>query len=162
MQNSTGTLSLIGEAATIGFGRILAGCLRAGDIILLDGVVGAGKTTLARSVIRALTRDDQDVPSPTFTLVQTYSARNGCDLLHYDLYRLEAPEELQELAWDDVGGHGTITLIEWPNRIGHMPSGNVLHLQIDTGENNDERQLELHGHGDWGNRIGDLMRQVSA
>lgn len=144
------------------FGTALAESLQPGDIILLDGPVGAGKTTLARALIRALTHADQDVPSPTFTLVQTYQTGEGHDLLHYDLYRLEEPEELVELGWDEVGSDRTIALIEWPNRIGEMPVGNVLHLQIDTGENNLERQLYLHGYGDWGNRMDDLLQKLSS
>ena len=95
-------------------------------------------------------------------LVQTYQTGEGHDLLHYDLYRLEEPEELIELGWDEVGSDRTIALIEWPNRIGEMPVGNVLHLQIDTGENNLERQLYLHGYGDWGNRMDDLLQKLSS
>ena len=155
-------MSLPGETATMSFGTALAESLQPGDIILLDGPVGAGKTTLARALIRALTHPEQDGPSPTFTLVQTYQTGEGHDLLHYDLYRLEEPEELIELGWDEVGSDRTIALIEWPNRIGEMPVGNVLHLQIDTGENNLERQLYLHGYGDWGNRMDDLLQKLSS
>ncbi len=142
--------------ATARLAQALAAAVKPGDIILLDGVVGAGKTTLARALIQALTTADQVVPSPTFTLVQEYelpppvSAR----LLHYDLYRLTDPEELLELGWDEVGSDEVIALIEWPNRLGAMPPGDVLHLQMAAQENSAIRELTLHAYGDWVTRIG--------
>ena len=159
----TTNLTLPDLLATQQFASQLASQIKGGDLILLDGVVGAGKTTLARGLIQALLGQDQEVPSPTFTLVQTYQlppptgqlpAPTGLRLLHYDLYRLTDPEELVELGWDEVGADDTIALVEWPNRLGTMPPGNVLHLQIASREIIAERQLELHAYGDWGNRIG--------
>ncbi|MEO0392625.1 MAG: tRNA (adenosine(37)-N6)-threonylcarbamoyltransferase complex ATPase subunit type 1 TsaE [Pseudomonadota bacterium] len=166
----TTNLTLPDLPATQQFASNLASHIKGGDLILLDGVVGAGKTTLARGLIQALLGQDQEVPSPTFTLVQTYQlpsssgqlppptsqlpAPTGLRLLHYDLYRLTDPEELVELGWDEVGADDTIALVEWPNRLGTMPPGNVLHLQIASREIIAERQLELHAYGDWGNRIG--------
>ena len=154
------TLTLADLPATSRFARQLAPQLRGGDLVLLDGVVGAGKTTLARALIQALLGPAQEVPSPTFTLVQDYALPpfpgqpQGARLLHYDLYRLVDPEELEELAWADVGRADTVALVEWPNRLGAMPPGNVLHLQIALCEINEDRELELHAYGDWVNRIG--------
>lgn len=102
----------------------VAGRIRAGDILLLSGDLGAGKTVFARGVIRALTnRPDLVVPSPTYTLVQSYDTPKG-PLRHFDLYRIEGPEELCEIGWDEAREGGGITLIEWPEKMGvFMPSG---------------------------------------
>ena len=149
-------LTLPDLAATAQLAASVAAHLRGGDIVLLDGVVGAGKTTFARDLIQALTSADHVVPSPTFTLVQEYELPPplAARLLHYDLYRLVDPDELLELGWDDVGQDGVVALIEWPNRLGAMPAGNVLHLQIAADENSHKRRVELHAYGDWATRIG--------
>ena len=154
------SLTLPDLAATARLAAALAAAVKPGDIVLLDGVVGVGKTTLARALIQALTTADQVVPSPTFTLVQEYelppplSGSADARLLHYDLYRLTDPEELLELGWEEVGSDAVIALIEWPNRLGAMPPGDVLHLQIEAQENSARRELTLHAYGDWGTRIG--------
>ncbi|MBV6633580.1 MAG: tRNA (adenosine(37)-N6)-threonylcarbamoyltransferase complex ATPase subunit type 1 TsaE [Alphaproteobacteria bacterium] len=151
------TLTLADEQATAQFGAALATACQGGDIILLDGPLGAGKTTLARAMVQALLGSDENVPSPTFTLVQQYALPKGGELYHYDLYRLEDPSELIELGWEAVGGPDVTALVEWPSRLGAMPPGNVLHLQIAPGSSADQRSVQLHGHGDWGNRIRDLI-----
>jgi len=106
------------EAATIALGAALAPLLRRGDVVYLTGDLGMGKSTLARGLIRALTHPDQDVPSPTFTLVQSYDTPDF-ELLHLDLYRLEGPEETLELGLDEALRDGVL-LIEWPDRLGHL------------------------------------------
>ncbi len=106
------------EAATTALGAAIAPHLRAGDVVYLTGDLGMGKSTLARGLVRALTRPDQDVPSPTFTLVQSYDTA-AFELLHLDLYRLEDPEETRELGLDEALGGGVL-LIEWPDRLGHL------------------------------------------
>ena len=111
------------EEATVLFGEDIAVALKAGDIVALKGDLGAGKTTLARSVIRALAGDPQlDVPSPTFTLVQSYDAR--IPVHHFDLYRLGSPDELEELGLAEAASDG-IALVEWPERAGDMLSGAI-------------------------------------
>lgn len=103
------------EAATQALGQRLAQALRPGDLVLLEGDLGAGKTALARAVIRALAGDpDLDVPSPSFALVQPYDTSVG-PVLHADLYRLAAASEIDELGlFDDPDA---IVLVEWAARV---------------------------------------------
>lgn len=115
---------LLDEAATLQFGEDIAAALRPGDVIALDGDLGAGKTTLARAVIRALAGDAAlEVPSPTFTLVQTYEAR--LPVAHFDLYRVGDPRELEELGFSELAADG-VRLIEWPGRAdGRLPADTI-------------------------------------
>jgi tRNA threonylcarbamoyladenosine biosynthesis protein TsaE len=96
----------------------LAQELKPGDIIALWGDLGTGKTTFVRALIQALSGEEINVPSPTFTLVQTYETSAG-EVWHCDLYRLKNPEEAFELGLEDAF-HQAICLIEWPERIGNM------------------------------------------
>ncbi|GJE28710.1 tRNA (adenosine(37)-N6)-threonylcarbamoyltransferase complex ATPase subunit type 1 TsaE [Methylobacterium organophilum] len=106
------------EGATEDLGRFLAGMLLPGDLVMLGGGLGAGKTTMARAMIRALTGDDAlDVPSPTFTLLQPYEGVGGRSVIHADLYRLRGSDELVELGFDELTD-AAITLVEWPDRLG--------------------------------------------
>lgn len=110
---------------------ILAPLLVAGDVLLLDGDVGAGKTDLARKIIqnRMLKFDAlEDVPSPTFTLVQTYDL-GGTEYIHADLYRLSHPDEVYELGLER-GFETAVCLIEWPDRLGSMAAKSALNIQI--------------------------------
>lgn len=103
------------EQATAMLGADIAAALRPGDVLALEGDLGAGKTTLARAIIRALSGDPElDVPSPTFTLVQSYEAR--LPVAHFDLYRLASPSELDELGLQEA--LEGVVLIEWPERAG--------------------------------------------
>lgn len=110
-------LDLQDEASTLRLGEDLALALKAGVLVQLCGDLGAGKSTLARALIRAACDDTQmDVPSPTFTLVQTYQGNNATGMIsHYDLYRLEEAEEVEELGIDEALETG-IALVEWPER----------------------------------------------
>lgn len=112
------TLFLEGEADTVRLGAWLGTQLTAGDVVYLLGDLGAGKSTLARALIRALTRPDEDVPSPTFTLVQTYTGPY-IDIAHFDLYRLTDPEEVYEIGLFEMA-ETHLCLIEWPERLGHL------------------------------------------
>jgi tRNA threonylcarbamoyladenosine biosynthesis protein TsaE len=104
---------LADDAATAALGAKLATALRPGDLVLLSGGLGAGKTALARAIIRTLMDDPRlEVPSPTFALVQPYE-RNALRILHADLYRLRTERDADELGLDDPEA---ITLIEWPDR----------------------------------------------
>jgi tRNA threonylcarbamoyladenosine biosynthesis protein TsaE len=107
------TLTLNDETVTAELGARIAAHLRPGDVVALSGELGAGKTALARSILRALGVTGH-VPSPTFTLVQTYEAPRLV-VHHFDLYRIEDEQELRELGLDDAKEEGAV-LIEWPDR----------------------------------------------
>jgi tRNA threonylcarbamoyladenosine biosynthesis protein TsaE len=119
---------LADDAATAAFGTRLASVLVPGDIVLLDGDLGAGKTALARAIIRSLCRDPGlDVPSPSFALVQPYECE-GQTILHADLYRLAGESEIEELGlFDDPEA---IVLIEWPDRAPRLASLASIVLQL--------------------------------
>lgn len=107
----------LSEGETVCFAAQFAEKLRGGDVVLLKGDLGAGKSVFARSLIRTLAGDsDIEVPSPTFTLVQTYDTPKG-EVWHFDLYRLKNPDEVFELGWEDALAGG-IVLVEWPERLG--------------------------------------------
>lgn len=108
-------------------GRI-AHLVRSGDVVLLSGPLGAGKSVFARAFLRALCEDPYlDVPSPTFTLVQHYEAPVG-PVAHFDLWRLNGPEALEELGWDDA--LSGIVLVEWPERLEDMTPSDALHVTL--------------------------------
>ena len=125
----------------------LAGVVRPGDAILLSGELGAGKTALARAFLRALTEDlALDVPSPTFTLVQTYDTPKG-RVHHYDLWRLTDHRAMAELGWDDA--LEDIVLVEWPDRLGPLTPSHALSVVLrPTGD--DKREATLTG---WVDRL---------
>ena len=127
----TFSLSLPDEAATERLGAALAGRLRPRDLVALQGGLGAGKTTLARAILRAVSGDPRlIVPSPTFTLVEIYDTPKGA-FWHFDLYRLEAPEQVFELGWEEARAEG-IVLLEWPERLGSLlPKHLSVTLEID-------------------------------
>jgi tRNA threonylcarbamoyl adenosine modification protein YjeE len=127
-------LTLAGSAATEALGRRLAGLLRPGDLVLLVGDLGAGKTTLARALIRALMDDSGlDVPSPSFSLVQPYE-RPGLTLVHADLYRLAAAGEIEELGLFD--NPEAIVLVEWPERAPHLFDEATVIVRLDLAGDN--------------------------
>jgi tRNA threonylcarbamoyladenosine biosynthesis protein TsaE len=145
--------------ATERLGQALAGVLKAGDVVALRGDLGAGKTALARALIRALPGPEgaaeEEVPSPTFTLVQTYQ-RDPATVWHFDLYRIEHPEEVEELGFYEALGEGVL-LIEWPERLGgQLPAGALavtLGFAADGGEG---RVARLEGGGEWPARLAEL------
>ena len=106
---------LADEAATCSAGAALAAALRPGDVVLLDGPLGVGKTTLVRGLIAALGHEGE-VPSPSFAIVQPYEAL-ALPLWHVDLYRIEHPSELVELGLDTIFDDGVL-IVEWPSRAG--------------------------------------------
>jgi tRNA threonylcarbamoyladenosine biosynthesis protein TsaE len=116
----TVTISLPTATETEALGRRLASLARPGDVILLEGPIGAGKSCLARAFIRARLGEEEEVPSPTFTLVQVYDD-DGTEIWHADLYRLTHPDEVWELGLDQAF-ETAICLVEWPDRLGtHLP-----------------------------------------
>ncbi len=143
------SLFLPDDEATARLGRWLADRLCPGDTVLLSGPVGAGKTHLARALIHQATGSLQDVPSPSFTLVQTYDTP-GCEIWHADLYRLTQPDEVTELGLDDAFGRA-ICLVEWPDRLGPLTPQGALHLTLS--HRGDGRQADLSGSRDWAQRL---------
>lgn len=121
---------LASEAATIALGGQLAERARPGDVIALSGPLGVGKTTLARGILAGLGHSDE-VPSPSFALVQPYEALDP-PAWHVDLYRLEHRSELAELGLDAAGE--AILLVEWPERAGDAAWPNALRLSLDFAE----------------------------
>ncbi|SEN55786.1 tRNA threonylcarbamoyladenosine biosynthesis protein TsaE [Pseudorhodobacter antarcticus] len=122
------SLFLPDDAATARLGAAFAQLLRAGDTILLSGGIGAGKTHFSRALIRARLDRAEDIPSPTFTLVQTYDA-GDVEIWHADLYRLSHPDEALELGLD-AAFDAAICLVEWPDRLGNLAPPNALHLTL--------------------------------
>jgi tRNA threonylcarbamoyladenosine biosynthesis protein TsaE len=119
------------EEATEALGATLAARLKPGDVVGLKGDLGAGKTTLARAIVRAAAGDpDLIVPSPTFTLVEVYDTPRGA-YWHFDLYRLDDPEQVYELGWEEALADG-IVLLEWPERLGPLlPQHLAVTLEVD-------------------------------
>ena len=130
------------EAATRRLAEDLAVLLRTGDCILLSGDLGAGKSTLSRALLRALSGDpDLEVPSPTFTLVQTYSL-DRMEVAHFDLYRLEEPEEVEELGLADCLEVGA-ALIEWPEMAADFLPEDALWIQLRETDTEGEREARF-------------------
>lgn len=129
-QDAPLSLDLPDAEATEALGRKLAAQVRPGDAILLEGPIGAGKSCLARAFIRARLGRQEEVPSPSFTLVQVYEAE-GVEIWHADLYRLTHPDEVWELGLDDAFS-AAICLVEWPDRLGaHVPR-DALRLRLEA------------------------------
>jgi len=128
----------------------IAPLCRVGDLITLEGPLGAGKSHFARALIRSLCGADMAVPSPTFSLVQPYEAPN-MTLHHFDLYRLEDPEELEELGFWDALDTGAC-LVEWPDRAGDLLPPGGLHLSLEPGDDDEARLLRFTPGADWQDR----------
>jgi len=134
-------INLATSADTADLGVRLAAVARAGDCLLLEGPIGAGKSHLARAFIQARLGRKEDVPSPTFTLVQVYDG-GGIEIWHADLYRLTHPDEVWELGLDEAF-QSAICLVEWPDRLGaHVPSG-ALRLRLEQA--GDGRRAVIRG-----------------
>lgn len=143
-------LSLPDEAATVALAGRLAPLLRAGDVVTLRGDLGAGKTALARAIIRHLAGDPaEEVPSPTFTLVQTYEHLSP-PVWHFDLYRLTDPGEVVELGWEEA--RAACALVEWPERLGPLLPRDRLEVEM-TLDGPEARRVVLTGHGSWVARL---------
>jgi len=141
--------------ATGALGARIAPLLAPGEAVLLYGPLGMGKSTLARGLIRALTRPDEDVPSPTFTLVQFYET--APPIAHFDLYRLSRPEEAFEIGLDEALDDGA-ALIEWPERLGDDPGGMLGpdRLIIILEEDGPARLATVSGAGSWETKVADV------
>jgi tRNA threonylcarbamoyladenosine biosynthesis protein TsaE len=143
----TFSLFLPDEAATERLGTALAGRLKPRDVVALQGGLGVGKTTLARAILRAASGDPAlIVPSPTFTLVEIYDTPMGV-FWHFDLYRLEEPEQVFELGWEEARADG-MALVEWAERLGTLLPRE--RLTVTLAMEGDGRRADLEGEARFG------------
>jgi tRNA threonylcarbamoyladenosine biosynthesis protein TsaE len=143
-------IALEDEAATAALAGLLAPYLAPGDVVALSGDLGAGKTSFARALIRTLCGPDdagREVPSPTFTLVQSYETPAG-RIHHFDLYRVRSPDELTEIGWDEALADG-IVLVEWPDRAGALLPARRLDIVLGFGTTAQTRVAVLRPGSDW-------------
>ncbi|MCA3629626.1 MAG: tRNA (adenosine(37)-N6)-threonylcarbamoyltransferase complex ATPase subunit type 1 TsaE [Methylobacterium sp.] len=154
-------IDLPDEAATIQAAMRLAGELRAGDLVTLGGDLGAGKTTFVRALIRSVLADPAaEIPSPTYTLLQTYEGPRF-NIVHADLYRITDPAELAELGWEDAA-ENALVLVEWAERAGEILATDRLEVHLaTTGPTGAGRRLTLTGHGSFAGRLA-RARQIQA
>jgi tRNA threonylcarbamoyl adenosine modification protein YjeE len=138
------SVALADLAATDALGARIAASLRIGEAVALEGDLGAGKTTLARAILRAL-GVTETVPSPTFTLVQSYDTPRLA-VRHFDLYRVANEAEIDELGLEEALDEGA-ALIEWPERAGSRLPHNALHVALTLDK--DGRRAFLSGAGRW-------------
>ncbi len=148
--------------ATSELARRLAGIARRGDVIALEGALGCGKTTFARAFIRALAAlhggdESEDIPSPTFTLVQIYE-RSPAPVWHFDFYRIERPQEVFELGVEEAFEEA-ISLIEWPEKLGPFLPGERLDLRLVTTADGEARHATLTGYGAWAERLKEVVAE---
>ena len=152
-------LELQDLAATERFGQFLSKGLVAGDVIALQGPLGVGKSALARALISKLCPYETDIPSPTFTLVQTYDMPDGTPLWHFDLYRIETHHDAIELGIEDAF-LDAVCLIEWPERLGILLPDSCLTIhfnpEADALDNSMMRQVEITAPARWDRRLADL------
>ena len=147
---STIELDLASESETAALARRLASAARPADAILLAGELGVGKSTFARAFIAAL-GGTGEVPSPTFTLVQTYDTPRGT-VWHFDLFRLDHPDEVVELGIDEALTSG-ISLIEWPERLGPHRPPEALRLELAYASSPERRRIAMTCGAAWIERL---------
>lgn len=160
MTKSPVRINLASPQMTADFAVRLGAVLHAGDTLLLDGSIGAGKTHFARSLIQSLLTIPEDVPSPTFTLVQTYETGQG-EIWHTDLYRLSGPHDVMELGLIDAF-ETAICLIEWPDRLGDLAPDHALTLRLTEGDDEEARLLEISWTDPtWADRLRELINDFA-
>lgn len=158
------TFDLPDEEASRAFARAFAAVVRAGDVLALKGQIGAGKTFFARSLIQQLLAEQgliEDIPSPTFTLVQTYQA-GPLEIWHSDLYRLTDPFEITELGLEDAF-ETALCLVEWPELLGDTLPKKALTLHFSAQGTENQRTLHISGPADvWHARLSPILQTEAA
>jgi tRNA threonylcarbamoyladenosine biosynthesis protein TsaE len=154
------SLSLQNLSATRALAGKIAPWARPGDVVALRGALGTGKTAFARAFIEAFAghvgaKPPEEIPSPTFTLVQIYEFGDSV-IYHFDLYRLEAPTDAYELGIEDAFGD-SISLIEWPDRLGGLLPEDRLDIELQDGADEDARNVHVTGAGAWSNRMNEIF-----
>lgn len=152
-------------AQTVRLGQIVGQHVRAGDLIALNGELGAGKTQFTRGLAQSLGVDPAMVASPTFVLMHEYPAGQGKPMLvHVDAYRLGSLDELESIGWDPAAGGGelrmqSVLIVEWASKLGGTLGEDVLEIQIDH-LGTDDRQVSIRCHGDWRDRLASLKEAL--
>jgi tRNA threonylcarbamoyladenosine biosynthesis protein TsaE len=142
-------------AATHALGQRLGALLRAGDVVVLDGELGTGKTVLAKGIAVAL-GIDEPVVSPTFTVVREYDA--PIPMVHVDVYRLDHLQELHDLGFDDLVGGEAVTVVEWGDRVSAALPSDRLRVLLEPGAGDDDRVVSVEAAGmSWGERRDALL-----
>ncbi|MBR9650400.1 tRNA (adenosine(37)-N6)-threonylcarbamoyltransferase complex ATPase subunit type 1 TsaE [Thalassovita aquimarina] len=136
---------------TASLARAIASALRPGDVILMEGGIGAGKTHFARALIQSLLPEPEDVPSPTFTLVQVYDTPDT-EIWHTDLYRLTGPDEAVELGLEDAF-ETAICLVEWPDRLAELAPDNALTLSFEVTGDEERRVICSWSDNKWNDKL---------
>jgi len=142
-------------------GSLVGRCLEMQDFVALWGGLGAGKTTFSRGIVQQLQQGTQrieEVPSPTFTLVQYYETA-VCPVWHFDLYRIESPDEIYELGYEEALETG-ISLVEWPERMAELLPSTRLDVEIAIGPNSTDRLVAFRASGTWSERLVGLKRRI--
>lgn len=155
------TLTLQDPAATAQLGLLLCGHLRAGDVLALEGTLGAGKSVLARAIISTACPLEDDIPSPTFTLVQTYEPEAMPMIMHFDLYRLDDPQDALELGIEDAF-IDAVSIIEWPQRLGGYLPRTALTIALAAGDQETSRIAHIRGDARWDQVLDDLQHHLPA
>jgi tRNA threonylcarbamoyladenosine biosynthesis protein TsaE len=144
---------------THALGRRIGALLRAGDVVVLDGELGTGKTVFAKGIAVAL-GISEPVVSPTFTVVREYEAPTP--LVHVDVYRLDHLQELHDVGFDDLVGSDAVTVVEWGDRVSALLPADRLDVHLELGAGDDERSVWLEAAGiSWAGRRDSLVAAVA-
>ncbi len=146
------------EAATIALGERLGAILRPGDVVALEGDLGAGKTRFVRGVVRGLGHDERLVSSPTYVLAHEYATNPAAPaLIHVDAYRVRTVDELDGLGLDRAIQGGAVTIVEWASRLGESLGGNALTVLIEhAGGEMRSIRMTWAAETDWAARVDSL------
>ena len=145
-------LELRDLAATHRLAARLAGLLRGGDLVALQGELGVGKSELARAIIRVRAGSALEVPSPTFTIMQDYPLE-GLTIRHIDLYRIADPDELLDLGLEEAPAEDEAWLVEWPERAEGRLAGATLEIALEEGSTSEARTAHLSSDAGWTSRL---------